>query len=530
MRDRLTPMDYRVFQHAVAEKSPLYRAVMRAFVEAKARYQVHLRPEDVRTAIGRSLEEPPDEDGLHQALAQLVAWGNLAAEADVSRVVSLEEFYRARYLYQLTREGEAAETALAAYDEALGKRGALQSVALEDIRLRLQSLEDLLEAEHPDPGVAHQVLRDLAERSGELADNAQAFMAGLGRSLEVKRAEREAFVAYKDRLIEYLERFIGDLTTASADIETRLRRIDAHPGLERVLGAVAEREAADELEPAEDDRAAIVARVAARWRGRWEGLRDWFVATGDQPAQAELLRARARHAIPEVLDMARRLNEQRVGLSDRANDFRTLARWFLEADDDGEAHRLWRGAFGLSPARHLAIDRDTLERRAADPVPASTPWPEAPPMAISPRLRATGHYRGKGPPPKMTRRDHERARVAERLAAEHEQARAARDRLATGEWWRLSEAEELERPAFDLLLALLAEALPRQRGDEPVAVTTRDGALRVELEPLAPGTRAAVPTADGVFRGRDHFVRITGTDEELTPVGDADGARGREAP
>ncbi|HEV8649200.1 MAG TPA: DUF2397 family protein, partial [Actinomycetes bacterium] len=59
-------------------------------------------------------------------------------------------FYRTRYLYQLSAEGEAAELALAAYDEALGNRGELQSVALEDIRVRLPSLRQ--QAELPDPG------------------------------------------------------------------------------------------------------------------------------------------------------------------------------------------------------------------------------------------------------------------------------------------------------------------------------------------------------------------------------------------
>jgi Protein of unknown function (DUF2397) len=54
--------------------------------------------------------------------------------------------HRPRYLYQLTPEGEAAELALAAYDKALGNHGELQSVALEDIRLRLRSLRQQVEA------------------------------------------------------------------------------------------------------------------------------------------------------------------------------------------------------------------------------------------------------------------------------------------------------------------------------------------------------------------------------------------------
>ncbi|MCW2872684.1 DUF2397 family protein [Actinacidiphila oryziradicis] len=44
------------------------------------------------------------------------------------------------FIYQLTRAGEAAEEALAEYDEALGRRGALQAVALHDIVTQLRAL------------------------------------------------------------------------------------------------------------------------------------------------------------------------------------------------------------------------------------------------------------------------------------------------------------------------------------------------------------------------------------------------------
>jgi Protein of unknown function (DUF2397) len=102
---------------------------MRVFVDAKRRFQVHQRPEDVHAVLEPAFE-PADVDA---ALASLAEWGNLRADVDTSRVTSVADFYRPRYLYQLTREGEAAELALAAYDQALGTPGELQSVALEGI-------------------------------------------------------------------------------------------------------------------------------------------------------------------------------------------------------------------------------------------------------------------------------------------------------------------------------------------------------------------------------------------------------------
>lgn len=44
--------------------------------------------------------------------------GDLRADPDAGRVSAVEDFYRKRFIYQLTRVGEAAEEALATCDEA----------------------------------------------------------------------------------------------------------------------------------------------------------------------------------------------------------------------------------------------------------------------------------------------------------------------------------------------------------------------------------------------------------------------------
>jgi hypothetical protein len=127
---------FRPFAHATAEKTDAYRAVLGTFAAAKTRFLVHLRPEDVADALPHRVA-PHD---LTPLLTQLVEWGNLRADPDNSRVTTVEDFLRTRYLYSLTREGEAAERASSAYDEALGRRGELQAVALAGVRELLGEL------------------------------------------------------------------------------------------------------------------------------------------------------------------------------------------------------------------------------------------------------------------------------------------------------------------------------------------------------------------------------------------------------
>lgn len=511
------------FNYVTADKAPLYRAVMKGFAEAKTHFVIHLRPEEVAERCGRGGDE------VRTALAQLVEWGNLLAQPDTARVGSVEEFYRARYLYHLSPAGEAAEAALTRFDELLGRRGALQAVALRDVRDALEALLGLAAEAAPDEGRVRAALLNVTRRFGDLADNAQRFMTEMGRTLDLRTIDRAAFIAYKELVKGYIERFVRDLVVLSADIAGRLEALEG-AGIGALLAIAAAGEAEDiapdpQPGPAPDAPAEAPPRdryrqALAEWHAHWEGLRAWFLGSDDHPSQAAVLRARARAAINQLLEAVVRLNERRLGRSDRAADFRTLARWFMECDSDADAHRLWRTAFGLAPCRHLAIDDDGRERRDRDPVPPSASWWEAPPLPLHPRLRDTGRYSRRGPAAQVQSRSGGRARLAQRLAAESEQAREARRRLATGAETTLSALGTLDEAAFRFLLQLLGEALsaarpPRQPGapPPPIRTVTGDGAVEIEMAPLGAESRAEIVTPIGTFAGRDYRVRFTDREE-----------------
>jgi len=155
-----------------------------------------------------------------------------------------------------------------------------------------QSLNDL------DTAKAHEILRDLVRVFEGLTENAQAFMAGVARSLELQQADATALVAYKRRLIDYLERFMGDLIRRSDAIARTLNELSA--AIDYVLRQVAAREARDAAPDGNGEQEEETQRRQDIWRERWKGLRGWFLATGNEPPQAELLRARARSAIPQL--------------------------------------------------------------------------------------------------------------------------------------------------------------------------------------------------------------------------------------
>ncbi|MFL1428978.1 MULTISPECIES: TIGR02677 family protein [unclassified Nocardiopsis] len=508
---------YEVFAHLTTPNSGLYRAVMGVFVRAKEQFRVHLRPEEVHAGLPEAVR-PTAVDPVADALTRLNAWGNLREDPDTERVTAVEDFYRRRHIYQLTREGEAAERALAVYDGALGATGALQAVALADIATQLRALLEAVSRESPDEAVVHLTLHGLVARFAELADNASAFMGSLQRTIDLHDADVDAFLAYKDRLIAYLERFIGDLITRGGEISALLIELNGTgtgpAPAEELLWIAARREAADAAPgqaPGADapDAEWALERALEQWRHRWDGLCSWFLSTPDTPAQSQRLRVAARGAVPQLLRVVAVINERRTGRSDRSADFRTLARWFVQAPDDDARHRLWRTAFALHPARHLVVDPDTAERRERDPVPPATSWEEDESITISPRLRRTGSYERRGRARKVIDRSDERRYLAELARKQAKEIAAARARLATQGPVRLSDLGELDPAAFGLFLQLLGDALAGWgHGTTRTTATSNDGTMEIRLSALPDGRTAIVRTPDGTFHGPDHLVDI----------------------
>ena len=494
---------HRVFAHLTADNAAVYRAVLMAFVQTKERFRLHLRPEDL---VAELADGAPEGSGLvaaeqiQPALNQLVDWGNLIATPDGSEVRTVEDFYRARFLYQLSRPGEAAETALQVFHERLEQPGELQTAALADIDRHLAALQALVSDPAADAGRVHQTISQLFARFDGLAEQARSFLASLRRSLDLRGGGVDDFLAYKEHLIGYVERFLRELTASAGGIIARLQDLE-RAGITVWLLRCADRDLADSLRQDAEARAA----VQARWQRRFDGLRTWFIGADGQPAQYQELRAHTRAALPVLLEALGNLHDARLRRSDRVADLRCLARWFATAASDQEAHALFHQAFLLSPSRHLMIDDATVQAREDEPVPPSTPWYDDRPIRISPRLRSQGRLRA-GPGQRAVVLDHGLAKIQlhRRLAEEAAALHRARAAIATGRATRLSQMQVAEPQAFEVLLDCLGAVLAR-RVDPQATITANsgDGSLRITCTPLPDRPQMTLPGPLGDLIGED---------------------------
>ncbi|MEM7792282.1 MAG: TIGR02677 family protein [Verrucomicrobiota bacterium] len=505
-----TPSQLSVFAHINAERSGDYRAILEIFARSREQFIIHLRPSEVLQEIARlepgnvSVSELSE---VEMRLQQLATWGNLLATRDSSEVSSVEDFYRPRYLYQFSAEGEAAEAALKFYFQQIHQPGELQTAALGDIILSIQEIETLLAAAECDDAKLMSAFRGLVDRFEELTSRAQTFMRSLQQTIDLYGISVEDFLSYKEMLIGYLERFIGELVTATNQISERLSGFDRQV-MEAVWQRLAGRELVDALDPNEEMRA----RSRLAWQQRWQGLNRWFRGETGKASQAEILRHRARSAIPSLLATLANINDRRSSRSDRSADWKELAVWFAEADESADMHCLWRAAFSLNPSRHYVINDETLASREDHPISPKTSWLQAEPVWITPRLRQSGRAVHRGPARSIVNRSAAKQELQRLNEQQAEQIRQARDTLATNRRMRLSEVKDLDRYAFELFLDLLGEALTKKFDpDDSVMAPSSDGSLSIFMEPIPEAGYIAIETKDGALRGRDHWITIKNT-------------------
>ncbi|MFE7743788.1 TIGR02677 family protein [Nocardia sp. NPDC057455] len=466
----------RLFSFATAERRADYLRVLRAFDSARAAYVVLLHADDVAEWVGRngnSLRTPdlvttnqpvattsdvehaeksrtlhsdpraggrpqpkagvPDRSPAPVSLAaashltaveigplldQLHQWGVLERSYDGTRAATLAEYRNRHYVYQFSQAGFQAYRAVAGVLSARLDEASLSRLVLPEL---LADLHTLAEANRAgDAERVYRTLRRLDTALSDLAARAAHFYLGLGDLVRTTEITPESFLAHKDALLAHMREFSLDLARFTPRLAAAIAEIE-ETGVDDLIVRAARC----------DERVLLgIEERRSDWQARWDGLRTWFVASGEQAGttEAERLREATMSAIAAVLSLLRRVTETRRGGVSRESALRHLAGWFTAAPTADSAHALFEAVFGLGKPRHLA-----MEHPDADVIPAIRSWWDAPPLEISRTLAETGRPPSAGAPARIHRNDAGIRRLREaQLDAQRARAEAARS-LACGD-------------------------------------------------------------------------------------------------
>jgi uncharacterized protein (TIGR02677 family) len=483
-----------VFEYLESGQLPLYRGIMRVFMDAKEQFVVQLRLQEVVEGLG-DIPDMPEREGIETALTRLCELGNLQTRPDTSSVSTVEDFYNPPHTFQMTRQGEAFERVLAFYDANSEREHPLRCGCLADIRFVAQELKQFSQQAERNAAQIHRNIVLLFALFEDLSVAAHTLIHKLDGRADLHPPDVR-------RLVEYCRRFLGELELEASVIGQLVQDIE-YAGLEQLILVVVRRH----TDERRDATPKTIADACGEWRMRWERFRSWFISLPNHQSGSSLLRERLRASLPALLRMAGGIQVEGSGRIDRIRDFRILARWFAQAASDAEAHVLWRAAFGLGSARHLFINDATLVERESQDIPANTSWLDAPPLRIAaseyrPATRTDGLSR-------IIDRNAEKERLAAASQEDAQRLLNSQYPFGNGNRIRLSELEHLAAAEFELFLDLLGDAVSaRVSAADTVEILSGDGCLKVRLESTGDDRQARINTSDGAFCGPDQWISI----------------------
>lgn len=360
-----------------AENCYRYRPILRYFFDQYEKIDYWKYKEDVYEEL-RKYEEFRDYsiDQCKQDLDTLVSWGNLVPMQDTSKVSTVEEFKNKQFRYRLSEYSVEIERLTIRLENLHIEGASLESTLFEKILHAIKKI-NALAAETPK--TAGPWWRDLNNDFRRLNQNYQDYMSTF-HSLKAEEMMRTtAFLAYKDKLVEYLREFVKELQRVAGAIEKELKQLDLSV-INKVLTLAIEYEMSIPRMDAQPEYKQLEENIF----GKWQSFRTWFLGDGYKENEVVKLFEITNEIIRKITRYAAQIIESRTSASNRKEEYKWLAEMFMKCPDMDEANKLSSVVFGLFRTRH--IQGDFL--RMTDSIQSGVYDEPAFELSIKPKVRA----------------------------------------------------------------------------------------------------------------------------------------------
>ncbi|UHA76195.1 TIGR02677 family protein [Paenibacillus sp. 481] len=320
---------------------------MRYIYQQYQKLNYWLKPEQIYAGVmDWDLHKNYNLDQCQIDLTQLVEWGNLTAQHDGERAVTVEEYLRKKFRYLLTPYSIEIERMLESLESVRGYGGSLEPTLFDTIADTLFNIR--FHAGKYEPGKALEYWKTLFNSFQTLHETSVDYIASLQTGLVEDLMATDAFLMYKESITHYLQDFIQALQRRSYKIEGNLNEITAGVR-ELFLEAVVD----DEWRIPKLEQLVTKDQYLDELQEKWSSLNRWFLGDPNSISDSVLLERATKDAIVKVVRSAVRIQEKKRSSISRKKDLDYLGKWFYEIPDIDTAHKLSAYVFGLFPARHL---------------------------------------------------------------------------------------------------------------------------------------------------------------------------------
>ena len=463
-----------------ADNADRYRSIMRIFYENYEKLRYWMYQEEV---YAQMTADPYFADyrmeQCQQDLAMLTEWKNLNTIQDTRRVSSIEEFKNKKFRYQMSEYSVEIERLVIRLENLFVEGPSLEPTLLERIRLNVERFPKM---SGEDPNTVYAWWNDLNNDFIRLNQNYQDYIRDLNSVKAEEMMRTKEFLVFKDKLVEYLRNFIKGLQKNVGVIEETLRLLE--PELLRdVLDKVNDYEMSIPRMDVEVSREMIEEKTT----GRFESIRNWFVAGEGRENEAGRLFDATNEIIRRITRYAAQLSEKNALGANRREEYRKVAEIFLRCKDMDEAHRMSAMVFGLERPFHLSAEAD----RETDSMNQSVYDEPAAELTLRPRVRT---YREKTGRTSIRDTAQEKAQARRQAVEQMKQDWERIGELERGGRIDFSDLPVIEPRVREILLKWLSDALE----DGDYAARTEDG-RNFALDMTQADERCVVRCEDGNF-------------------------------
>lgn len=464
------------------ENTGRYRSIIRLFFMYYEKLKYWMYQEEVYEEL---IEDPYfagyTMEQCQLDLSTLVSWGNLMTIQDTRKVTTIDEFKNKKFRYQLSEYAVEIERMVVHLENLFVEGASLEPTLLERIRHHFSRISSL--SQETDERL-YGWWSDLKNDFVRLNQNYQDYMRTLNSVKAEEMMQTQAFLAFKDRLIEYLRGFVKSLQVNAGMIENYLREMDAEqlqPVFDRILAYELT------IPRLENEREEISEKqLRENIIGRWNSIREWFISGEGKEAEVNQVFNTTNEIIRKITRYANRITENSNHGVNRREEYAKLAEMFSKCENLGEAHCLSSVVFGMEKPLHLQGEMVRTTESINSGVYEEHPFV----VEIQPRVRT---YREKinrsGIIDKTEEKEMAKREAMERMKREQKllQSYIVNNRLC------FAELPVLEPQIRDVFLLWLSKGLERKNR----VAKTEDGRVYHIEENV--GKRCDIVCTDGIF-------------------------------
>lgn len=463
-----------------ADNVDRYRTIMRIFYENYEKLKYWMYQEEVYAEM---IQDPYFAEyrieQCQQDLTALTEWKNLVTIQDTRHASSIDEFKKKKFRYQMSEYSVEIERLVLRLENLFIEGASLEPTLLERIRRGIEKLPDMASQNSEE---VYTWWNDLNNDFIRLNQNYQDYIRDLNSVKAEEMMRTREFLVFKDKLVEYLRSFIKGLQRNVGVIEESLRLLD-----EEVLEQVLEKVNQYELSIPRMDVEVSIELIENKTRGRYQSIRNWFVAENGQENEAGKLFDATNEIIRRITRYATQLSEKNAFGANRREEYRKVAEMFLKCENLAEAQKMSAVVFGLERTYHLKGDAS----RETESMNKSVYEEMAEEYILKPRVRT---YREKSKRSSIADASREKETIRNQMMQQMKEDRKKIELLEKNGRIDFSTLPVIEPRVREILLKWLSDALE----DAGYSARTDDGReYRLDMEHA--NEKCVVRCEDGNF-------------------------------